>query len=141
MKEASPVKFYFAKYFFLVFGVLQWVVAGVLLIRFKHIPKVAFAAFLFFTIGLVCVVTYVFVSDKLKRVAIGKKKVVVMERNRTKEYEWLQVKSVKQIPVIHLYAMKIRGRKRKIYFLPTEHTTSIYGLLSTTPELEVKKSK
>ena len=51
MKEASPVKFYFAKYFFLAFGVLQWL-CGMLLFLRGDVDKNKQVALVFFLIAL-----------------------------------------------------------------------------------------
>ena len=54
MKEASRVKYYFAKYFFLALGLLQWFIGSIIFVRSGHLPKSQFAVFVFFTLGLVC---------------------------------------------------------------------------------------
>ena len=131
MKEASPVKFYFAKYFFLAFGVLQLLISGLLFFRQGHLPKGQFAAFVFFTLGLVCLSIFSLVASKLKRVAMSKKKVAVINSYATREYDWLDVKSIKFMPIFNMYRMKIRGRKGKIYFLPTDESEVIYGIFSS----------
>jgi hypothetical protein len=141
MKEASLAKYYFAKYFFLAFGLMQWVVVGILVARYGSLPKTLFAALLFFTLGLICIAIFALASDKLRRVAIGKKKIAVIEKHRVKRYEWPKVKSIRQIPFLNMYAMKIKGRKGKVYFLPTHHTESIFGLASPSPEETLKSTK
>jgi len=52
MKEASFVKFYFAKYFFLAFGLLQWLICGLILSQHGQVARSQFAAFVFFYHGL-----------------------------------------------------------------------------------------
>ena len=131
MKEASPVKYYFAKYFFLALGLLQWLIGSTIFIRNGQLPKSQSAVFIFFTLGLVCVSLFMIVASKLKRVAIGKKKVAIINSYTTQEYEWPEIKSVKFLPVFNMYRMKIRGRKEKIYFLPTEESEVIYGMFSS----------
>lgn len=128
MKEASRVKYYFAKYFFLAFGALQWVISIVFLVRQGQTVKGQYAAFVFFTLGLILVSIYMLFSSRVQRVALSKKKVVVIAKGRVKSYEWPEVKSMKLIPVFNVYRMKIRGKKGKIYFLPTEDSEVIYGL-------------
>ena len=131
MKEASPVKYYFAKYFFLALGLLQWLIGSTIFIRNGQLPKSQSAVFIFFTLGLVCVSLFTIVASKIKRVAIGKKKVAIINSYTTQEYEWPEIKSVKFLPVFNMYRMKIRGRKEKIYFLPTEESEVIYGMFSS----------
>ena len=131
MKEASPVKYYFAKYFFLALGLLQWLIGCTIFIRNGQLPKSQSAVFIFFTLGLVCVSLFTIVASKIKRVAIGKKKVAIINSYTTQEYEWPEIKSVKFLPVFNMYRMKIRGRKEKIYFLPTEESEVIYGMFSS----------
>jgi hypothetical protein len=140
MKEASLVKFYFAKYFLLVFGLLQWFTGGVILLREGHIPKGQFTAFVFFTTGLLFVSLFLLVANKIKRVAVGKKKVSVIDHDKTHSYEWPDVKSIKFVPYINMYRIKIRGRKGKIYFLPNETTPAIYGMFHSD-DIELKADK
>jgi len=58
LKQASPVKFYFAKYFFLGFWLLQWTVATVLFLRFESTPKNASASFIFLCLGSILMVIF-----------------------------------------------------------------------------------
>lgn len=131
MKEASRVKYFFAKYFFLALGLLQWFIGSVIFIRNGDLPKSQFAVFVFFTFGLVCVSLFLLIASKIKRVAISKKKVAIISSYKTKEYEWPDVKSIQFIPLFNMYRMKIRGKKGKIYFLPTGESEVIYGIFSS----------
>jgi hypothetical protein len=128
MKEASLVKFYFAKYFFLAFGLLQWLISALILIRNGDIPRSQFAAFVFFTMGLVFVSLFLLISSKIKRVAISKNKIVVFGRQEER-YEWPEVKSIKTVPYLNAYRLKIRGHKQ-IYFFPDQSSQPLYGLFS-----------
>jgi hypothetical protein len=138
MKEASLVKFYFAKYFLLVFGLLQWFVGGLILIRQGDLPKSQFTAFVFLTTGLLFVSLFLLVANKIKRVAIGKKKVAVIQNSKTRNYEWPEIKSVEFVPYLNIYRMKIRGKKGKVYFLPCENLPIVYGLFPAG-EIELKR--
>jgi len=131
MKEASLVKYYFAKYFFLALGLLQWFIGIILFIRNGHLPKTQFAVFVFFTLGLVCLSLFSVIAPKIKRVAIGKKKIAVINSYATQEYEWPDIKSIRFMPLFNIYRMKVRGRKGKIYFLPTQESEVIYGIFSS----------
>lgn len=141
MKEASPVKYYFAKYFFLALGLLQWIVAGLIFFRTNLSPRSQFAVFVFFTLGLVLISIFLMIASKIKRVALGKKKVAIIGSYETHRYEWPDVKSVKFIPFFNVYRMKIKGKKGKIYFLPTEDNEAIYGLFPSVSGIETKKEK
>ncbi|HRI80656.1 MAG TPA: hypothetical protein PLR06_14090 [Cyclobacteriaceae bacterium] len=129
MKEASPVKYYFAKYFFLAFGILQWI-CGTLLFLQNNVEKGRKSALLFFILGLTFVAIYFMIAARLKRVAIGKKRIAVMESNKVNHYEWPEVKSIRAIPYFNLYTLKLKGRKERIYFLPQENAETIFGLFS-----------
>ncbi len=132
MKQASPVKFYFAKYFFLAFGLLQWVISGLTLYRHGDVPKSQFAAFVFFTMGLIFVSLFMLISSKIKRVAIGKNKILI--RGRTRQcVEWPDVKSIKNIPYFNLYRLKLKGHKDQIYFFPEQRAEPLFGIFTPVP--------
>jgi len=125
MKEASYVKFYVAKYFFLAFGLLQWLICGLILFRNGNIPRSQFAAFVFFTLGLILVSIFMVVSNKIKRVAVGKNRITVFGRQE-EHYEWPEVKSLKNVPYLNAYRLKIKGHKR-IYFFPDHLSEPLFG--------------
>jgi hypothetical protein len=130
MVEANPTKFYLAKYFFLVFAMVQWTVMGALLFRFDFSPKNFFVSLIFFTLGLVFLFVFMVVNEKVKRVAIGKNKIVVIEGDRNTRFEWPEVKSLRIIPYFNLYRLKIKGKKGNIYFFPSRNIDPAFGLLS-----------
>jgi hypothetical protein len=140
MKEASVAKYYFAKYFFLGFGSLQWAISLVFLIRQGETFKGQYSAFIFFTLGLLLMSVHILFASNMRRVALSKKKVEVTINGRTKSYDWDEIKSVKFLPVFNLYQMKIRGKKGVIYFLPTEDSEVIYGLFPSVVGI-TKKGK
>jgi hypothetical protein len=139
MKEASVVKFYFAKYFLLGLGLLQWVICIAFLINYGDSPKGQWSAFLFFTIGLVIISLQIIFATRLKRVAIGKKKFAVISGGSAHRYEHDDIKSLKFIPAFNVYKMKIRGKKGYLYFLPCDESEVIYGLF--TSPIPIKKNK
>jgi hypothetical protein len=141
MKEASLVKYYFTKYFFLAFGLLQMSIGGLIYLRQGDYLKGQFAAAVFFTLGLVFVSLFLTVSSRIKRVAIGKKKITIIHPHKSQRYEWDEIKFLRLMPVFNLYCMKIRGKKEKIYFLPSEECDMIYGLFPTADQLVFKKDK
>ncbi|HEY3405813.1 MAG TPA: hypothetical protein VGK59_20655 [Ohtaekwangia sp.] len=127
MIEASPVKFYFAKYFFLVFAIVQWSVGGLIVFNREFNAKNFFVALIFFTLGLIFLFLFSLISDKIKRVAVGKNKIVVLEGHRNIRFEWPEVKSLKIVPFFNLYKLKIRGKKGSIYFFPSRNIDPAFG--------------
>jgi hypothetical protein len=141
MKEASPVKYYFAKYFFLAFGLLQWI-CGMLLFLQGDVEKSKSAALVFFLIGLTFIALYFEIAAKLKRVSIGKKRIIVVERDKTECYDWPEVKSIKAVPYFNLYKLRLKGKKERIYFLPEQTVEPVFGFFHSKPALaEVLKKK
>lgn len=143
MVEANPFKFYFAKYFFLAFAALQWLVALLVFIRLDSSNKGIFATLLFFALGLILFYVYLIVNDKVKRVAIGKNKIIIMEGHRNYRFEWPEVKSLRIIPVFNLYKLRLKGKKDSIYFFPSKNIDPAFGLLSkdTSKMGEIVKKK
>jgi hypothetical protein len=129
MIEANPMKFYVARYFFCLLALLQWVVASVLYFNYPPVLKNQFAALFFFTMGAILFVLYLIVREKVRRVAIGKKKIVVISNNKKQKIEWSEVRSLKLIPFINMYRLKVKGRKKGIYFFPSKNVNPVYGLL------------
>lgn len=145
MVEANPVKFYLAKFFFLGFSCVQWLVATTILIRFGFDSKSFFTALIFITLGLVFFFIFLIISDKIKRVAVGKNKIVVIEGDKNMRFDWPEVKSLKLIPYFNLYKLKIRGKRNPIYFFPSKNVDPAFGLLakdtSRMGEIVQKKKK
>lgn len=130
MIEASPLKFYLAKFFFLMFALVQWLVAGILLVQFQFSDKNFFIALIFITLGLVFFYVFLVVNDKVKRVAIGKNKIVIIEGDRNLRFSWPEVKSLKIIPFFNLYKLKLKGKKNPIYFFPARNIDPAFGLIA-----------
>ena len=130
LKQASPVKFYFAKYFFLGFGLLQWTVAAILSLRFGSTPKNASATFIFLCLGSILMVIFFFLNSSMRRVAIGKNKIVVIEGRKNMRVEWPEVKSIKLVPIFNLYKLKLKSRRSPIYFFPSKNIEPAYDLLA-----------
>ena len=130
MIEASPLKFYLAKFFFLVFAFIQWLVAGVLVIEFQFSDKNFFIALVFLTFGLIFFYVFLVVNDKVKRVAIGKNKIVIIEGDKNIRFSWPDVKSLKIIPFFNLYRLKLKGKKSPIYFFPARNIDPAFGLMA-----------
>lgn len=130
MVEASPVKFYFAKYFFLAFSFLQWAVTGTIFFQYEFGPKSFFIALVFFTFGMISFTAYLLITERVRRVAIGKNKIIVTEGDRNMRFEWPEVKSLKVIPYLNLYKLKLKGKRGYIYFFPSHNIDPAFGLLS-----------
>lgn len=130
LKQASPAKFYMAKFFFLGFGLLQWAVAAILSLRFESTPKNASAALIFLCIGSIMMVIFFYLNSSMRRVAIGKNKIVVIESGKNLRVEWPEVKSINLIPIFHLYRLKLKTRKTPIFFFPSKNIEPAYDLLA-----------
>lgn len=128
--EASPFKFYLAKFFFLVFALIQWLVAGILLIQPGFSDKNVFISLIFITLGLLFFYIFLVVNDNVKRVAIGKNKIVVIEGDKNLRFNWPEVKSLKIIPYFNLYKLKLKGKKKPIYFFPARNIDPAFGLMA-----------
>lgn len=146
MIEANPVKFYFAKYVFLAFAIIQWSVGGIIIFNRDFTARNFFVALIFFTLGLISLFLFSVVNDKIRRVAIGKNKIVVLEGHRNIRFEWPEVKSLKIVPFFNLYKLKIKGKKGNIYFFPSQNIEATFGGLinrdtSKMGELVSKRKK
>jgi hypothetical protein len=129
MVEASPVKYYTAKYFFLGLSVLQWIATAIVLLTRPFNAKTFFVALIFVTIGTICYLLFLVVTEKVRRVAVGKNKIVVIEGDRNVRFGWPEVKSLKLVPVFNLYKLKLKGKKGFIYFFPSQNIDPAFGLL------------
>jgi heme/copper-type cytochrome/quinol oxidase subunit 4 len=138
MKEASLVKFYLVRYFFLAFGLLVGLAATMLFLQFPDTPKNRFAIFVLFTLAMVLFSVHFLVFSKVKRVAMSKKKISVTLGYRTKQFDWDDVKELKLIHFLNMYSLKLKGKKR-IYFLPAHDSAALFGLFPDEPEFLPKK--
>lgn len=134
MQEASPLKYYFAKYFFLAFGIMQWT-CGTLLFLQENVERGRNSALVFFILGLTFIALYLMISAKLKRVAIGKKHIAIMTRGKTNHYEWPDVKHIRAVPYFNIYSLKLKGKKELIYFLPLSNFSPLLGFLPNNSDL------
>jgi hypothetical protein len=116
MVEASPVKFYVAKYFALVVALLLWTIAAFLLLFGEITLPYIILDVLFFLLGLVLVYLFSAISGRIKRVAIGENKFVVLEGNSNTRFEWQEVRSFTILPFINLCKVKVKGKKGSFYF-------------------------
>ena len=130
MIEANPLKFYVAKFFFLFFALLQWFAAATLLILFDLSPQNFFISLVFVTLGLIFFFLFVLVSEKIKRVAVGKNKIVIIEGDKNSRFGWPEVKSLKIIRFVNLYKLRLRGKKNPVYFFPAKNIDPAFGLMA-----------
>jgi hypothetical protein len=138
MKEASLVKFYFVRYFFLAFGLLQGLAGMALLLQFQDTPKNRFAIFVLFTLTMILISVHFLVFTKVRRVAMSKKKISITRGGQTKQYDWDEVKELKLMNFLNMYSLKLKGKK-KIYFLPAFDSEALFGLFPDEPEFLSKK--
>ena len=127
MVEANPIKFYLSRFFFLAFAIIQWLVSSVILLRYEFTNKNLFVAILFFTLGLIFFTIFLLLNDKIKRVAVGKNKIVIIEGEKNTRFEWPEVKSLKLVPFFNLYKLKIKGKRNPIYFFPSKNVDPAFG--------------
>ena len=130
MIEASPVKFYVARFFFLAFALVQWLVAAVFFMRFAFDNSSVFISLGFIALGLISFYVFLLVNDKVKRVAIGKNKIVIIEGDRNSRFSWPEVKSLKIIPFFNLYRLKLKGKRNPVYFFPAKNIDPAFGLMA-----------
>lgn len=131
MVEANPVKFYFAKYFLLVIALMQWIIGAVLFYRDEFTFFNLVIDSLFIVIGILLVILFIKVSEKIKRVAIGKNKFVVLEGHYNVRFEWPDVKSIQIVPFLNLCRVRFRGKKGNLYFFSTKNLRSALEKLSS----------
>ena len=130
LRQASPVKFYLAKYFFLGFGLLQLTVATILLSQSGSSSKSIPAAVIFIALGSLSLVTFVFITERVKRVAVGKDKIVVIGGKKNKRFKWPEVESINLVPFFNLYRLYLKDQKLPIYFFPSRNIDPAYDLLA-----------
>ncbi|MGC4022566.1 MAG: hypothetical protein QM734_11775 [Cyclobacteriaceae bacterium] len=140
MKEANLFKYYFVRYFFLAFALMQSLAAVLLLMKFQDSPKNRFAIFVFFTLAMILISIHFFVFSKVKRVAMGKKKIAIIKSYKAKQYDWDEVKDLKLLPFLNMYSLKLKGKKNRIYFLPAHDSEALFGLFSDNPDFMKEKA-
>lgn len=84
---------------------------------------------------------HLLLSKHIRRVAISKKKIELIKPGKEKSYEWDDVKSLKLIPFLNMYSLKLKGKKNKIYFLPAGNTQAMFGIFSADSDLIPKKMR
>lgn len=130
LKQANPVKFYLAKYIILAIALLQLLVATTLFYSTDHTPRNNAIFFLFVCLGSLFMVLYFYLQSTLKRVAVGKHKIVVMQRKNKIEFRWPEVKSIRLLPFFNLYKIVLKEDNQIIYFFPSKNIEPAYDLLA-----------
>ena len=137
MVEANPVKFYLAKYFFLVLGLVQFA-TGAILFYLDEINLINLSIIsLFIVLGIVAVIFYSIVSEKIKRVAIGNNKFVILQEDINIRFGYPDIKSWRIVPFINLCKVRIKGKKGSIYFFLAGN---IKALLESLPSVRTEPS-
>lgn len=139
MEEASPIKFYVAKYVLLVIALIAWSAGAVLLYLNEFtLPNLALEG-LFILVGVFLVIAFIKFNKKLKRVVVGPNKFVVMENHSNVRFEWPEVKSFRIVPILNLCKVKVRGRRGSFYFFFTGSIRT--ALEHVSNRLEERKKK
>lgn len=111
-------------------GLLQWTVAAILFTQFGATPKNTAATVIFVCIGSLFMVIFAFINERMRRVAVGKNKIVVIERDKNMSFAWPEVKAISLVPFFNLYKLQLKTRKRPIYFFPSRNIDPAYDLLA-----------
>jgi hypothetical protein len=75
-------------------------------------------------------VIFFYLNGSMRRVAIGKNRIVVIEGRENVRIEWPEVKSIKLVPIFNLYKLKLKARRNPIYFFPSKNIEPAYDLLA-----------
>jgi hypothetical protein len=129
MIEANPIKYFVARYFFLALCLMQWLIATVIYFTYPSTLKNQYASLVFFTLGALLLVVYLIIKEKIRRVAISKKKLVVIEGSKKQKIDWNDVRSLNLVPFLNMYRLKVKGKKKGIYFFPSKNIDPAYGLI------------
>lgn len=125
MVEANPVKFYIAKYCFLVIALVLWAISALLLLFGEITLPYIILDVIFAITGLVLIYLFFVVSGRIKRVVIGETKFVILEGHSNIRFEWPEVKSLEIVPFINLCKVRVRGKKEAFYFFSTGNIKSM----------------
>ena len=140
MVEASPVKFYIAKYFSLVIALLLWTIGAFLLLFGEITLPYIILDVLFFFLGLALVYMFSQISSKIKRVAIGENKFVILEGDSNTRFEWQEVRSFTILPFINLCKVKVKGKKGSFYFFFAGNVNLLSSIKNLAQSIARKKT-
>ena len=102
MIEANPVKYFVARYFFLALCLMQWLIAAVIFFTYPATLKNEYASLVFFTMGAILMVVYLIIKEKIRRVAVSKKKIVVINGSKKQKIDWNEVRSLNLVPFLNM---------------------------------------
>lgn len=127
MSWKDHLKFYFSKYFFLLFAVAQWVVGAIQLYTFPVERRRLLVAAILFSLGSMFASIFFWLHVHLRIVSLSPKQLVIFTRKGKKQVRWEEIKRLDPLPFFNLLQMKVKGEKKKIYFfnpLPVPRSSS-----------------
>jgi len=130
MKEANPAKYHLARYFFLGLALIQFTVCIAFALRFGTDGKNIGIIVLFLLLGMLCLFTFFLVLNKVKRVAIGKNKIVIIRGRAHQRLSWADVRTLRLIPFFNVYKLEVKGSPDAVYFFPSKNIDPAFGLLA-----------
>jgi len=95
-------------------------------------------SFILLAAGLVFISLHFMIASDIKKVAISKKKISIVDKGKVKSYHWEEVKSIKFIPFINMYRAYLK-KKRKVYFLPPNNSEALFGMFIGKQDFIPKK--
>lgn len=124
--EANPLEFYSTKYSLLVISAA--LIAGGYPL-YKKTGDI-FDGIALVLAGILVFLLFILVKDRLKRVAISRAKILIIERNRETEYHWTDVEYIRMSGLMSLYKIKLTCFPEAFYFLPYGKILSIGGIFA-----------
>lgn len=124
--EANPLQFYSTKYSLLVISVAL-VSGGYPL--YESTGDI-FDGMALALAGILTFLLFILFKDKLKRVAISRTKILIIEAGRETEYHWTDVEYIRISGFMSLYKIKLTRFPAACYFLPYGKILSIAGIFT-----------
>jgi hypothetical protein len=138
MAEATRAKFFLVKYFFLGNALLLLTASTLFFLQNSESPKGKAVSFILSAAGLVFISLHFMIASDIKKVAISKKKISIVDKGKVKSYHWEEVKSIKFIPFINMYRAYLK-KKRMVYFLPPNNSEALFGMFIGKQDFIPKK--
>lgn len=111
------------------FNVFQWIVVGTLLIQAEDYTGDVSAAVWMASMGLVLTFLFLVVGKRFKSVHVDDQRVLVAEHPLNVQFAWCEVQSVKMVPLVNIFSLRIVGRKNRIFFIPLKQNIPDIKLL------------
>src|SRR5688572_12994772 len=124
--EANPLQFYVKKYSLLAISIALGAGCFPLYEKAGDI----FAAIALALTGVLVFLVFILFKDRLKRIAISRTKILIIEANRETEYEWTDVEYIRLSRFMSLYKIKFKCFSSSFYFLPYGTILSFGGILT-----------